>query len=136
MAVLLDTSVAISLRDGDEAILERIQDLPSMPMISVITRVELEGGVHRFPRLAPLLRPRLDLLLAQVTQLPFEEEQATAYGRIVEMTGYSRARVIDRMIAAQAIVASARLATTNVRDFRDIPGLLVEDWSRGPVGSN
>jgi tRNA(fMet)-specific endonuclease VapC len=34
------------------------------------------------------------------------------------------------MIAAQAIEAAATLATLNARDFRDIPGLTIEDWSK------
>ncbi|HAJ03147.1 MAG TPA: VapC toxin family PIN domain ribonuclease, partial [Brevundimonas sp.] len=34
----------------------------------------------------------------------------------------------DRMIAAQAIVAGATLATLNPADFRDIPGLSLLEW--------
>lgn len=128
--MILDTSVAILLRDGDEAVLERVSRLPTIPFISILTRVELEGGVHRDPKLAPVLGPRLALLLQQVTQLPFKEEQAAVYGLVVARTGYSRPRVIDRMIAAQAIVAGAVLATLNPRDFRDIPDLEIENWSR------
>ena len=126
---MLDTSAAILLRDGDEAIEERVLRLGVNPMISVLTRVELEGGVHRDPKLTDILRPRLLLLLAQVDQLPFEDEQAIAYGRIVSQVGYSRSRIIDRMIAAQALVAGVALATLNPRDFRDIPDLEIEDWS-------
>jgi tRNA(fMet)-specific endonuclease VapC len=33
------------------------------------------------------------------------------------------------MIAATAITHGLTLATLNRRDFRDIPGLTVEDWS-------
>lgn len=126
---MLDTSAAILLRDGDERVEERVLLLGAIPFISILTRVELEGGVYRDPELADILRPRLDLLLSQVDQLPFEDEQAVAYGEIVATVGFSRTRIVDRMIAAQALVAGVPLATLNPRDFRDIPGLVVEDWS-------
>jgi tRNA(fMet)-specific endonuclease VapC len=127
--LLIDTNVAIRLRDGDEGAIRRLSALPVQPMISVVTRVELEGGVYRDSAEARLLRERLDLLLEQLTELPFTAAEASAYGRIVERLGYSRAKVLDRMIAAQAMIAGATLITLNPRDFRNIPDLLVEDWS-------
>lgn len=129
MSVLLDTSVAIPLRDGDEQIMARLGALTALPMISVLTRVELEGGVYREPEQAHIRRPRLELLLEQVEELPFGPEQACAYARIVATSGYSRTKLIDRLIAAQALVARTPLATLNPREFRGIPGLLIEDWS-------
>jgi len=125
----IDTNVAIHLRDGDEAIETRIARLPTQPVLSSVTRVELEGGVYRDPALTLILRPRVDLLLEELEELPFTASEAAVYGRIVEQCGYSRAKLVDRMIAATAIVASATLITLNPRDFRDIPGLAIEDWS-------
>src|SRR5687767_7012769 len=98
-------------------------------MISVVTRFELEGGVYRDRGAAAVLRPRLDLILDQFEILPFTVSEAVAYGRIVERFGYSRRRVIDRMIAATAIVADATLITLNPADFAGIPGLVIEDWT-------
>lgn len=129
MPHLLDTSVAILLRDGDPATLNRIDALVGRPLISVISRVELEGGVYREPARSALLRQRLDTMLAGLDQLDFQDEQAVAYGQIVAALGYSRRQVAGRMIAAQAIVAQAMLVTLNPRDFAEIPGLTVEDWS-------
>ncbi len=129
MTVILDTSAAILVRDGDEAILNRLDALSTIPLISILTRVELEGGVYRDSTLTSVLRPRLDLFLEQVEQLPFEDIQAVQYGKIVAALGFSRSKIIDRMIAAQAITAGATLATLNPRDFRGIPDLVIEDWS-------
>lgn len=126
---IIDTNVAICLRDGDSNVATRLSRLDPIPMISVLTRVELEGGVYRDRALAPIIRPRLDLLLQQFDELPFTTEEAEVYGRIVEHCGYSRARTIDRMIAATAIVAGAVLITLNPADFRAIPGLNFEDWT-------
>lgn len=128
MLALIDTNVAIRLRDGDPEIAERFAGLATQPMISVLTRVELEGGVARAGHEAALIRSRLDLLLAQFDELPFTVAEATVYARIVERCGYSRAKVIDRLIAATAITHGASLITMNAADFRSVPDLILEDW--------
>jgi tRNA(fMet)-specific endonuclease VapC len=133
LLVLIDTSIAIHLRDGDRDIAARLAQLPVQPVISVITRVELEGGVFRNREEAAVLRPRVELMLSQFQELPFTSAEASAYGRIVERLGFSRAKIIDRMIGAQALIAGARLATLNARDFRGIPGLQLDDWSAAPA---
>ncbi len=129
---IIDTNVAICLRDGDRDVAARLSRLTAIPMISVLTRVELEGGVYRDRDMAPVIRPRLNLILRQFDELPFTTHEAEAYGRIVEQCGYSRPRTIDRMIAATAIVAEAVLITLNPADFRSIPGLALEDWTVAP----
>jgi predicted nucleic acid-binding protein len=43
VAFLLDTHVAIHLRDGDPLVTQKVAALESAVLISVVTRVELEG---------------------------------------------------------------------------------------------
>jgi predicted nucleic acid-binding protein len=57
--------------------------------------------------------------------LAFDDAAAAAYGRIIAGTSYSRRKVINRMIAAQALVHRATLVTLNPADFADVPGLTV-----------
>ena len=97
-------------------------------LLSIVSRVELEGGVHRVPADMAVRRSRLDAMLAHLPILAFDDAAADAYGRIVAATGYSRRLVLDRMIAAHALVTGATLLTANGRDFRTIPGLVVQDW--------
>jgi tRNA(fMet)-specific endonuclease VapC len=123
MAYLLDTDVAIHLRDGDPAVTERIAALEDAVLISIVTRVELEGGVYREPAYAPIRRARLDAILAAVPTVAFDDAAAEAYGVIVAHAGYSRRKLLDRMIAAQAVVHRATLVTMNAADFSGIPGL-------------
>jgi len=125
---IIDTNIAIYLRDAHIEISEAIRVLPRAPMMSVVTRVELEGGIHRNPADAPALRSRVDALLEIMEELPFTSAEAEVYGRIVARCGFSRARIIDRMIAATAIVADATLITINGDDFRDIQGLKLDVW--------
>ena len=131
MIHLIDTNIAIHLRDGDAGIVARYATLPDIPLISIVTAVELAGGVasgafdQRDAR-----RNVLDELLTESSLVAFERTHAEAYLEIVQATGFSRARILDRMIAAQALRLGATLITVNIRDFRDVPGLQIEDWSQ------
>lgn len=49
MACLLDTNIAIRLRDCDPDITAGIAALDDAVIMSIVTRVELEGGVYRHP---------------------------------------------------------------------------------------
>jgi predicted nucleic acid-binding protein len=125
VAYLIDTSVAIPLRDGDQEITSRLEGLGGVLLMSVITRVELEGGVGRDPQQAAIRRRALDLLLAAIPILAFEEDAAVHYGKIVAAAGYSRRKILDRMIAAQALQHRAVLLTLNADDFANIEALRV-----------
>ena len=128
MGRLLDTGVFIALRDADTPLDEALQSLDEIPAMSLVSRVELEGGVVAKPALIARRRAALDLLLAALPVLDFDEICADAYRTIVEACGFSRPWTIDRMIAATALVHDLTLVTTNPRDFRDVPGLSIEEW--------
>ncbi len=49
MSYLLDTNIAIHLRDDDPMTVARVTALDGAVLLSIISRVELEGGVHRDP---------------------------------------------------------------------------------------
>lgn len=128
MASLLDTSVAIGLRDGDSDIIARFERLEVRPFLSVVSRVELQGGVYAKPALTAKRRQSLDVLLEILPVLDFDFEMGTVYGRIIAERGFSRRKIVDRMIAATALVHDLTLITLNKPDFDDVPGLKMEDW--------
>ena len=128
MAFLLDTDVAIHLRDGDRAVTEKVAALDGAVLISIVTRVELEGGVYREPAHARIRRARLETILKAVPTISFDDAAADAYGAIVANAGYSRRKLLDRMIAAQALVHRASLVTMNAADYADIPELPLLAW--------
>jgi predicted nucleic acid-binding protein len=66
--------------------------------------------------------------LVALPALAFDDAAANAYRTIVEAAGYSRRKLLDRMIAAQALVHRATLVTMNPDDFRDVPGLTILAW--------
>ncbi|MFT4253795.1 MAG: type II toxin-antitoxin system VapC family toxin [Caulobacter sp.] len=127
-AFILDTNVAIHLRDGDPAISAKVAGLDGAVLLSIVSRVELEGGVYRDPADVAVRRARLDAMLDILPVLDFGAEAAEAYRAIVEAAGYSRRKILDRMIAAQALAHRATLVTCNPADFQDVPGLTLLAW--------
>ncbi len=102
---------------------------PSTIGLPSVVLYELAYGAARSQ--APSdLKARLEALLRSLTILPFGEAEARAAARILadlEAAG----RPIgphDLLIAATALAQGATLVTRNVREFRRVKGLLVEDW--------
>jgi tRNA(fMet)-specific endonuclease VapC len=125
---IIDTNIAIHLRDTDRETQRNVQRLEDELFLSIISVVELEGGITRNPETATTRRLLLDEMLGILTILPFGQREAAEYGRIVAKIGFLRSRILDRMIAAQAIITGATLITMNAPDFRDIPDLTLEIW--------
>ena len=126
--IFIDTDVAIALRDAHPATLRLIDELPDLPVISMITRIELENGVNADPSHAPLRRRLLDRFLQTIAVQMFTDADILAYGAIVYNIGHDRRTTLDRLIAAQAITRDATLITRNGKDFRRIDGLKLEEW--------
>ena len=129
MGYLLDTSVAIDLRDSRGQVKARIATLSSQPQISAVTRVELEGGVYAIAELVSKRRQAVDAILQHIEVIDFNSEMALIYGRIVSQSTFNRRKIIDRMIAATALALDLTLITANGGDFADIDGLKLEIWN-------
>lgn len=126
--IFIDTDVAIGLRDGDPEVRKGIATLDVVPVISVVTRIELENGVNREPGDVARRRRLLERLLATITVEMLTQSDILAYGSVVRTLGYSRRQTLDRLIAAQALCRDATLITRNGSDFRKIDGLRLEVW--------
>jgi tRNA(fMet)-specific endonuclease VapC len=129
LAYLLDTNIAIHARDGTESVLAKLAEHDGAVMLSALSLAELERGIYKFSAQTALRRSRLDILLRSIPILPFDASAALAYGQIIAQCGWVKGRDFDRMIAGHAISASAVLVTDNAADFRDIPRLVVNNWT-------
>ncbi len=103
--------------------------LDGRPFISVATRIELEGGVYAHPEIADYRREAVNNLIELLPTLDFRAPMAHVYGQILAATGFSRRKIIDRMIAATAVFHDLTLITTNGEDFSDIKGLQLMVWN-------
>jgi tRNA(fMet)-specific endonuclease VapC len=129
LAYLIGTNIAIHARDGTEAVLDKLIEHDGAVLLSALSLAELERGVFKNPEFTAIRRARLDILLRHIPVLPFDANGARAYGQIIAQCGWVRGRDYDRMIAAHAISSGSVLVTDNGADFRDIPGLVIENWA-------
>jgi len=127
--IFIDTNVAIALRDAEPETLRLVRELGELPVMSMITRIELENGVNVEPGLVRHRRRLLDRLLETVSVEMFTHADILAYGAIVYDLSYDRRLTLDRLIAAQAIARDATLITRNGKDFRRIEGLKLVEWA-------
>lgn len=129
MAYLIDTNIAIHARDGSEAVLDKLAEHDGAVLLSALSLAELQRGLYKNQTYTALRQLRLEVLLQHIPVLPFDASAAVAYGQIIAQCGWAKGRDYDRMIAAHAIASGSVLVTNNDADFRDIPGLAIENWA-------
>ena len=97
--------------------------------ISAITRAELRYGVEMMDKLDKR-RKRIDLLLKELSALPWSIEAADEFGRIKAYLRRNGAQAgeFETQIAAHALAEKLILVTHNTRHFENVPGLKLEDW--------
>jgi len=130
---LLDTNACIEMiRGRSQRVIARLkQCAPGSVGISSITLGELYYGVERSSN------PQRNLLaLAQfcapIEILPFDDRAAAEYGKVrqdLEQSGFP-AGPLDTLIAAHTLSEGTTLVTDNVREFRHVKGLRIENWRR------
>jgi tRNA(fMet)-specific endonuclease VapC len=127
---MLDTSIAIHARDSNDAVLDGLAKYAGQVTLSALSLVELQRGLYKNPADTAIRQSRLLLLLQQVPVIAFDAVAAESYGRIIAQCGWVKGRDFDRMIAGHAISTASILVTSNPKDFRDIPGLKIENWTK------
>lgn len=120
MRSLFDTTVLIAHLRGDTRARELLLAVPREDRcISVLTRVELEGGMRSGER------TRVAALLGIMRRLPVSD--AVARRAAIHLRRFRRSHsgidVTDYVIAATAELHRARLQTLNVKHFPMFPDL-------------
>jgi tRNA(fMet)-specific endonuclease VapC len=124
MRYLIDTNCCIYLFAGSyPALTKRVLATDSGEIgMSAIVLAELAVGSANGQ--APPL-DALERLIGQMPLLPFDEAAARSYATLA----FKRAR-FDRLLAGHALSLGLTIVTRNTADFADVPGLVVEDWTR------
>lgn len=132
MRFILDTNICIYLIEAHPpAVVHRFKSQPlGQVVMSVVTYAELCHGVERCPghdRAAAA--NSLERLAMRVPVAAFEHRAAENYGVLAAAVRDRRRDAMDRLIAAHAISLNLILVTNNEADFKDYPGLKVENWA-------
>ncbi|MFA6115626.1 MAG: type II toxin-antitoxin system VapC family toxin [Sphingomonas sp.] len=120
---LIDTDCCVyALTGSHPALRARLMERePGTVAISSITFAEIALGSINGKA------PPIDVLEAFVGEIPildFDQAAARAYASLP----FKRGR-FDRLLAAHSLSLGAVLVTNNERDFADIPGLRIENWT-------
>jgi len=125
---ILDSDHCVALLRGDLNL--RGQVAPSEELaVTAVSVGELVHGVHKSAR-PPQNLARLDVLLAGLTVLPYDEAAAHQFGLLkagLERDGMKLSD-LDLQIASIAVQCHAPLVTHNQQHFERVPDLILEDW--------
>jgi len=127
---MLDTNICIYIMKRHPApVLRRLEGLlQGEAVMSVVTHAELRAGLEMQTVNRAHNEHVLGLLTRSIPVLPFDEAAAVSYG-VLRAAVRERSRdAFDRLIAAHAASSGATLVTNNEADFKDYPGLVVENW--------
>jgi tRNA(fMet)-specific endonuclease VapC len=129
MSFLLDTNICSAHFRRPGGLVHRFLQYCGRLYVPTIVLGELYAGANHRADPTPLL-VKISELLQDVQVLDFDHECARQFGRIrgeLLKQGVS-VPTVDLMIAAVALVNGLTLVTHNVADFRNVPGLRLDDW--------
>ena len=130
---LLDTNAISDLMADQPRAKAKVASQPGQLVTSVIVRGEILYGLERLPpgKRRAKVKAKADLVLAGLACEPVVEAAADHYARIrraVENLGLS-VDDNDLWIAATVLTIGAVLVSRD-KDFGQVPGLQVEDWTQ------
>jgi tRNA(fMet)-specific endonuclease VapC len=135
---LLDADTISFLHRGDARVLQRLAECTD-PEISVgiVTKSEvlrarieylLKAANAEHVLRAQTLLQRSEKLLDGLKLVSFDSRAATEFERLRSMRKVQSIGHVDLMAASIALANDATFVTRNLKDFRQIPGLKLENW--------
>lgn len=131
MRYMLDTNICIYLiKNHPPQVLRRLEALnQGAAVMSVVTYAELRAGLEIQTANREQDERALSLLVGRIPVLPFTESDAESFGVLRAAVRDRSRNAMDRLIAAHAVNSGVTLVTNNEADFKDYPGLVVENWA-------
>lgn len=131
MRYMLDTNICIDLiKNQPPQVLRRLEALSlGSAVMSVVTYAELRAGLEMQSSDRAHDERVLERLTQRIAVLPFDAHAAERYGALRAAVRSRSRNAMDRLIAAHAVSVGITLVTNNEADFKDYPGLVVENWA-------
>ncbi|HVC97694.1 MAG TPA: type II toxin-antitoxin system VapC family toxin [Pirellulales bacterium] len=130
MSFLLDTNIISNHFRRPSGLAHRFFQYSGRLYTASVALAEVFVWAHNRPDQAPLLAGIDELLFQEVRVLDFDRNCADEFGKIRIQMRRNGIEVpsVDLMIASVALIYDLTLVTHNVRDFKKIPGLRLDDW--------
>lgn len=133
MAVLIDASVFIEHERGRLPLDAKLKGREAEEFfVSVVTASELLHGVHRAtdPRTRGRGSAFVEAVLERFPLLPVDLATARAHARLWADLAAAGSLIgaHDLWLAAACLAHGLSIGTANAREFRRVPGLMVDDW--------
>lgn len=133
LGYLLDTDTfsAIAKRSSASAVQRFQQLLPGQGLVSVVTLGEVAFGMCLHP-VHERMRAHIEALRQVVSRLPMDERVVPHYAMLRAKLQKAGTPIgpNDLWIAAHALAEDLTLVSGNVREFKRVEGLRVENWLR------
>ena len=129
---MLDTNILIyTIKNRPKKVRKAFKRHSDYLSMSSVTLGELIYGAERSAQVTRNLQD-VEGLAARMDVLPFDYQAAIHFGQLrAELTKTGKPiGPYDSMIAGHARSLGLILVTNNMREFRRVPGLRVENWSR------
>lgn len=132
MGILIDTSILIKVEREGQALLEPLRSSNEDGYISVVTASEMLHGVWRAKdeRVRARRHAFVEALFREFSVVDIDFAVARIHAQIWAEQAAAGLMIgmNDLWLAATCITHGFRIATANVREFRRIRGLDVEQW--------
>ena len=119
-----DTNAVIYLVNDDERAAPILSDILADPATPVYISVITEGELFAYSRLTDLEITRIEDFLKLVSIIPIDSRLVRLAGSLKAMY---RMELGDSLVAATALLMRTTLLTRNVRDFKKIPQLSLQE---------
>jgi tRNA(fMet)-specific endonuclease VapC len=138
MMYLLDTDTVTHLHSGNTNVINRLENLQDEEVaIMIVTKIEiLRGRIDYLLKAfsgsyllkAQELFSRSETLLNQLLVILIDPNAANQFDRLKDISKFRKIGRSDLLIASIALANQAWLVTRNLRHFRQIPHLFLENW--------
>ena len=129
---MLDTNILIyTIRKRPKKVRDAFKEYSDYLSMSTITLGELIYGAEKSSQPARNLAD-IEALAARVDVLPFDSQAAQHFGQVRAELAKAGKPIgpYDLMIAGHARSRGLILVTNNLREFKRVPGLRLENWTR------
>lgn len=131
---MLDTNIcSFIMRQNPPQVLQRLQkaaEAGNRLVISAITHAELRYGAAS-PKAPKAVAAWIDALVQRLDDvLPWDIDAVDSSAKLMKLLLDSGTPIgpNDTGIAGHALATDCVIVTNNTREFRRVPGLVVEDW--------